>query len=256
MPKTILNMTSKKKLKTKTRQLAAPLGVSSFLTDVPPPPWQTCKRRRRGRYLSRQQAPNAKHPQFHPSTDIGPRRCVICANVLGSRSLTLWPRSVAMGRGRASSGAHLTSIPFFRSRTRRSVFLMRYRNTTEQPHGNLNDRRRPPPPSPPQHFCFADALNHQMHKLGPIAMGYFQMRTCGLAAPPSRHYDRSRALTINVSSPPTPRVLPARRTRFYCLRQHPTAIAVPWTHALFNASRRCRRLLLFKLRVERRLPAK
>ena len=31
------------------------------------------------------------------------------ANVLGSRSLTLWPRSVAMGRGRASSGAHHSS---------------------------------------------------------------------------------------------------------------------------------------------------
>jgi hypothetical protein len=50
----------------------------AFLTDLqPPPPWLTCKRRRRGRYLSRQQAPYAKHPQFHPSTDIGPRRCVI-----------------------------------------------------------------------------------------------------------------------------------------------------------------------------------
>ena len=31
------------------------------------------------------------------------------ANVLGSRFLTLWPRSVAMGRGRASSGAHHSS---------------------------------------------------------------------------------------------------------------------------------------------------
>jgi hypothetical protein len=75
-----------------------------------------------------------------------------------------------------------------------------------------------------------DALNHQMHKLGPIAMGYFPMRICGLAASPSRHYDRSRALTINVSSPPTPHVLPARRTRFYYLRQHRTAIAVLRTY--------------------------
>ena len=98
-----------------------------------------------------------------------------------------------------------------------------------------------------------DALNHQMHKLGPIAMGYFPMRICGLAASPSRHYDRSRALTINVSSPPTPHVLPARRTRFYYLRQHRTAIAVlrTYRHALFNASRRCHRLLLFEIGVER-----
>ena len=146
----------------------------------------------------------------------------------------------------------LWRTPFFHSRTRRSVFVMRYRNTTEQPHGNLNDRRSRPP-TPPSTFLLADALNHQMHKLGPIAMGYFPMRICGLAASPSRHYDRSRALTINVSSPPTPHVLPARRTRFYYLRQHQTAIAVlrTYRHALFNASRRCHRLLLFKIGVER-----
>jgi hypothetical protein len=156
MPKRILTMTSKNKDggADQRHRWQRRCGVLlAFLTDLQqPPPWLTCKRRRRGRYLSRQQAPNAKHPQFHPSTDIGPRRCVISANVLGSRSLTLWPRSVAMGRGRASSGAHLPQLHPLTGIGPRSCiidnrfrafgggpFVMLYRNNNE-PHGKLYDR--------------------------------------------------------------------------------------------------------------------
>ena len=88
---------------------AAAAALPGLLTDLhQQQSWQTCKRRRRGRYLSRQQAHHAKHPQFHPLTAIGgPRRCVIdsCSGIqVPNATATVcrdgpWPFRVAQVAG-------------------------------------------------------------------------------------------------------------------------------------------------------------
>ena len=70
------------------------------------------------------------------------------ANVLGSRFLTLWPRSVAMGRGRASSGAHHSST-LARGGPSSSCVI------ETQLNNRMATQRPPQPPThPPQHFSF------------------------------------------------------------------------------------------------------
>ena len=122
-------------------------GVLTELQALPPR--QTCE----WRALFKSRAAAKRKSTAIPSLDRHRSAALRYPFYVGSRPLTLRPRSVAMGRGSASScsGAHLSSIHFLHFRTRRSVFVMLYRNGIKKQHDNLNDR--PPPALPGLFFC-------------------------------------------------------------------------------------------------------
>ena len=77
-----------------------------FLTDLQAlPPWQTCE----WRALFKPRAAAKRKAPAIPSLDRHRSAALRYPFYVGSRSLTLRPRSVAMGRGSASSGAQLSS---------------------------------------------------------------------------------------------------------------------------------------------------